>query len=584
MPSGELLDEPAPSSDRMSRLGAALLARTRAFGGSLSLTGLVLAIAAFAASTTPSLIPRGWLYQGVISAFSLLLGYAVGTTARWLLARFGVTAGPRGAARALVRRWLFIVGAVVVVVTLLTGTAAQRRIARLWDLATTPELHLVTTAATALGLALALLLAGRGLRGAAAALGRVLGRWLPRQLAGGLGFVAVTGVLVLVVSGIFQDVVLGSLTATFTARDSTSRPGTEQPEASERSGSPESILAWENLGFEGRTFVSGGPTPEAIAEVTGREARMPIRVYAGLAGHEDSADGPDLDEMAQEVVAELDRTDAWDREVLAVVTTTGTGWVDPLAVEALEYVTGGDSAIAAMQYSVNPSWVTLVLDLGQPARAGAALFDAVQSRWADLPPDDRPRLVTFGVSLGSFGSQSAFGSLEDFSSRADGAVWAGTPRFTPLWSDITASRDAGSPEIHPVLDGGAVVRWGSANGGDQLFEELGPTGTPRVAYLQHPSDGVVWWWWDTAWHKDDWFSEPHGQDVIPGVQWWPGITGLQLLGDMFVAGSNDVPLGYGHNYGSGYVDAWAWVTQAPGWDADSLADLRTLIETAERPG
>nr|WP_268921384.1 alpha/beta-hydrolase family protein [Serinibacter arcticus] len=205
---------------------------------------------------------------------------------------------------------------------------------------------------------------------------------------------------------------------------------------------------------------------------------MPIRVYAGLAGHDDGLGDVDLDEMAQEVVAELDRTDAWEREVVAVVTTTGTGWVDPLAVQALELVQDGDTAVAAMQYSVNPSWVTLVLDLDQPARAGQALFDAVQSRWAELPEGDRPQLVAFGVSLGSYGSQSAFPSLEDLTARADGAVWAGTPRFTPLWSDLTRARDAGSPEIHPVLDGGATARWGTANGGDQGYADLGPTDSP----------------------------------------------------------------------------------------------------------
>ncbi|WP_419183540.1 alpha/beta-hydrolase family protein [Serinibacter arcticus] len=93
----------------------------------------------------------------------------------------------------------------------------------------------------------------------------------------------------------------------------------------------------------------------------------------------------------------------------------------------------------------------------------------------------------------------------------------------------------------------------------------------------------MWWWWPTAWHEDDWFDERPGQDVVPGVRWWPGITGLQLLADMFVAGSDDVPLGYGHNYGEGYVDAFAWVTGAELDDGD-LARLRETIAATSRPG
>lgn len=560
-----------------------LLGRIARWSHRFSFSGLVLGILAFAASTTPSLIPRGWLYQGVISGFSLIIGYAIGTSLRAIAARFGLTAGPSPAHRVLIRRILLGGGAVVVLATLVTGTASQRRLATLWGLEQTPEAHLMSTAVLALGLALGLLFLGRALRRAVVALGRVLARWLPKQAAGALAFLAVTGLVVGTVSGIFEDVVLSSLTSTFTARDSTSRDGVTEPTSSTRSGSQDSLQAWDTLGFEGRTFVTGGPTVEEIEAETGRPAIEPIRVYAGLASPDESAE-VDFDALAAEVVAELDRTNAWDRAVVAVGTTTGTGWVDPLSVTALEYLQGGDTAIAAMQYSVNPSWVTLVLDIKKPAEAGTALFEAVHARWNELPVDDRPQLVPFGVSLGSYGSQAAFNSLDSLTSRATGAVWAGTPMFTPLWADLTASRDAGSPEIHPVLDGGETVRWATQNGGDQFLDSLGPADLPRVAYLQHPSDGVVWWWWPTAWHRDEWFTEPHGQDVIAGVRWWPVVTGLQLLGDMFVAGSSDVPLGYGHNYGSGYVDSWYWVTQPDGWDEASIEQLRQTVISSVRPG
>src|SRR5690606_37390016 len=114
------------------------------------------------------------------------------------------------------------------------------------------------------------------------------------------------------------------------------------------------------------------------------EAKMPIRVYAGL----DSTEGGELDDVAALVVTELDRTNAWAREVLVVTTTTGTGWVDPAMSESIELMHAGDTAIAAMQYSFLPSWVSFVADRATPPEAGKALFEAVYAAWSERPKDD----------------------------------------------------------------------------------------------------------------------------------------------------------------------------------------------------
>src|SRR5262245_16379140 len=51
---------------------------------SSSTTGLLVATAFFAASLTPSLLPRTALIQGVISGAALAAGYALGLFVRWL--------------------------------------------------------------------------------------------------------------------------------------------------------------------------------------------------------------------------------------------------------------------------------------------------------------------------------------------------------------------------------------------------------------------------------------------------------------------------------------------------------------------
>lgn len=553
------------------------------FGSSLSLAGILLGTLAFAASTQPSLVPRGWVFQGAISGLSLLIGYGIGVLARWLLRVFGLDRVLPERLHGRVHAGALALFAVVAVVTLLTGAASQRRLAAAWDMEPTAGAHLITTLLLTLAVFTLVLAAGRGLRSGARALRRLLNRWIPRPVSAVVSFAVVTALAVTLVNGLFHDVVLGSITPGFQRGDSEVAPGYEPPSAPERSGSPESGQAWDTLGYQGRIFAAGGPTAEEITAVTGRSAMTPIRLYAGLASQDAPATEVDLDALAEEVVAELDRTNAWARSVLVVTTATGTGWVDPLSAAAVEYVTDGDVAIASMQYSYNPSWVTLVLDLDRPRLAGQALFEAVSTRWQELPEDDRPLLLSYGVSLGSYGSQSSFTSVGSVAARSDGAVWAGTPYFTPFWTGLTRDRDPGTLQKDPVLDGGATARWGIQSSGSQGYEDLGPAEGARIAYLQHPSDGVVWWWFPTFWHKDPWFDEPHIGDTISGVRWYPIITGLQLMGDQFAAGSPTVPLGHGHNYAGGYVDAWSWAT-ARSLPEDELEALRKVVIASPRDG
>src|SRR5690606_25624476 len=93
--------------------------------------------------------------------------------------------------------------------------------------------------------------------------------------------------------------------------------------------------------------------------------------------------------------------------------------------------------------------------------AGKALFEAVHAAWSKRPAEDRPLLLAFGVSLGSYGMQGAFSSLQDVEARTDGALFVGTPYFTDLWKDLTANRDPGSYQWSPVVNGGETVRWGT---------------------------------------------------------------------------------------------------------------------------
>ncbi len=286
----------------------------------------------------------------------------------------------------------------------------------------------------------------------------------------------------------------------------------------------------------------------------------PIRVYAGLSGEGNNPPARSIARTADAVVGELRRTGAFDRKVLAVITTTGTGWVDDWTAQAIEYLSDGDSAIAAMQYSYLPSGVEFLADLTTPEIAGKALFDAVYAAWSALPADSRPLLVVGGESLGSYGGQAAFSSVEDMLNRAQGGVWVGTPHFTRLAAELRAARNPGSPEIAPVIDDGRHIRFATSPS-DLTKDYYGrPFGTwehPRFVYAQHPSDPVVWWDSRLPFQQPDWLTEPRGRDVNDDVTWIPVVTFWQLTMDLPIA--IDAPPGHGHHYTTELVPEWAAV-------------------------
>ena len=361
-------------------------------------------------------------------------------------------------------------------------------------------------------------------------------------------------VLLLVVTVLDSVVLRGGLRvadSVFRATNDTPYPGLVAPTSPLRSGSPASLVRWDTIGREGQAFVAGGRPPSELAAASGRTPVAPIRAYVGLL----AAPGPS--ERAALAVAELERTGAFDRSVLAVVTTTGTGWIDTPTADSLEMIWGGDTAIVATQYSYLPSWLSFVVDRTRAEAEGRALFDAVHARVEQMPPDRRPRLFAFGESLGSQGSEAAFSGVDDARAQADGVLWVGPPNSNRLHAALTARRDPGTPAVLPVVGGGREVRFGATP--EDLARPPGPWDAPRIVYLQHASDPVVWWSPSLLWHRPAWLAEPAGRDVSPAMDWYPVVTFWQVTIDL--TNSLGVPDGHGHQYRGVMLDGWLapWV-------------------------
>ncbi|KUI27994.1 hypothetical protein AU196_05385 [Mycobacterium sp. IS-1742] len=555
--------EQSPPQDRPPLKRAWWLRRYTFFGTAVGLVFLWF-------SLTPSLLPRGPLFQGLVSGGAGATGYAIGVFGVWLvrymLSRDTSPAAPRWAWWALVA--VGVVGQVLMIVYFHVCQDQVR------DAMGVPRMGFwehPLTAVLAIVVLFALVEVGQQIRRLVRFLVGQLNRVAPPRISAVVVVVLLLALTVALLNGVVVRGAMSAINNTFETVNDETDPDTPAPETPLRSGGPQSLASWESLGHQGRIFVSGGPTVEELSAFNGAPATEPIRAYAGL----NSADG--IRATAALAARELLRTGGLDRAVIAVATTTGTGWINEAEASALEYMYNGDTAIVSMQYSFLPSWLSFLVDKENARQAGQALFEAVDALVRELPEARRPRLVVFGESLGSFGGEAPFLALNNLIARTDGALFSGPTFNNTIWTDLTGQRDPGSPEWLPIFDKGDNVRFVARP--DDLGRPDDPWATPRVVYLQHASDPIAWWNPDLLFARPDWLKEPPGYDRTARMKWIPVVTFLQVSADMAVA--VDVPDGHGHVYVKDVVNGWAAVLQPPGWTPEKTEQLRPVLHSDE---
>jgi uncharacterized membrane protein len=529
--------------------------------------GLWFALVFFCLSVTPSLLPRGWAFQGVLTGVLTATGYGLGMLTQWAVRRLIGREYPLVRPNRVAWIILGVASAILIPVFLFLGSGWQQEIHELMGAESDGRyLYLGVLILGALLFA-GLVGLGRLLRRAARALTRFLGRWIPAPAARLVGTAVVVVLAIFTFNGVILDGLLTIMDNSFKTVNGETKPGVAAPTESTRSGGPGSLITWASLGNEGRRFAAGGPTQAELQQFSGAAPQQPIRIYAGL----ESA--PSTPERAALAVRDLQRAGGFSRKVLLVVTTTGTGWVDAKAIEPLEYMYNGDTALIGMQYSYLPSWLSFLVDKARAKDAGRELFDEVYRVWSVMPVGQRPKLLVFGESLGSFGGESAFSGAADMRNRTDGILFLGPPNDNTLWREFVADRDAGTPQIEPTYRNGVTVQF--ATDPNDLPVGSSSWTRPRVVYLQHPSDPIVWWSPGLLLNRPDWLSEERGDDVLPNMRWYPFVTFWQTSADM--AFSTGVPGGHGHNYGVEPVKAWLAIAAPDGWTADKTAALEKII-------
>jgi uncharacterized membrane protein len=548
----------------------------------LEFTGAAFAAIFFCLSLTPSLLPRDWIMGGITGGINAAIGYGIGVLVAAMLrvALRGRSWWP------LPRRWRYGLRAGIVTLSIgssllmvIPAAAWQRRIAALMGIEGPATTGYLRTVAVALAVGGALVAAARLIRDVIKALARLIIRRLhvDDEVAMFIGTAIVVILMVTLVNGVLVRGLLTGASAVFQPKNATTRPGIEQPQRSERAGSPASFAPWDSLGFQGRNFVGTGPDAAELTELNGRPAKEPIRIYAGLQS------APTAEARVSVLLSELQRTRAFDRSLLVIIPTTGTGWVDPVAARSIESMYNGDTALVAMQYSYLPSWISFLADRDKSVQAGRAMVDGIHRRWLQWPAERRPTLALYGESLGSMAGQGAFGFLPDVEDRGFTSVlWVGPPNSSNLWRALTLRRDPGTPEVQPRYDNGRTVRFAQASSAEEIAAVAArpPWSRTRVLFLQHASDPVVWWSPDLLFEKPDWLDEPPGFDRSPAMRWYPIVTFLQVSADMAgnVTNAAGTPDGHGHNYGDSQLDGWVAVAAPDGWTRVDTDRIRRSLE------
>lgn len=512
----------------------------------LSLGGMVGGLLFFCLSFTPSLLPRGYVLQGVAAGLSFATGYGLAVA----VAHFYHKLPKKYQFIVPIRIKQIVLGLLIVVsvVFLSLGFHWQQQVREVTQAAPTPADYPIRVLLIATLLSALFLWMGRGIRHLGRYCAGKLSKFLGPKPSMYLGGVLAAILLIFLVNGIFLRLAFGFINFSFGLANKGTPEGVHQTQDSSNSGSMASTIDWNTLGEKGREFVATGPSKNDIEKFSGAgQGRQPSRLYVGL----ESA--PTLQERVDLLVNELDRTKAADRKAVLIAIPTGSGGINAKSVQSVEYLFDGNVSTLGIQYSYLPSWLSFLADQETARDNGKVLVEAVYTWWNHLNPNQRPKLLMYGESLGTLGADGAFSGASDMQNRMSGILLVGPPHANNLWANIVSKREAGTRQVLPTYQNGETVRF--SDGQTSLSDTPNkPTWhTNRVGFIQHGSDPVVWGALNLFWSKPDWLKEQRGSDVLSAMHWYPFVTGWQVALDLpFAFGATP---GHGHRY-SNITESW----------------------------
>ena len=217
----------------------------------------------------------------------------------------------------------------------------------------------------------------------------------------------------------------------------------------------------------------------SIETVMGEPAvAAPVQVYVGL----DSA--PTVRERVDLALAEMERTGAFDRSLLVLVSPTGLGYVNYVALAATQYLSRGDMASVTMQYSRRPSPLSLGR-VGQAREQNRLLWLRILERVA---ADGGAR------APGSCCSARAWARTPARTSSCTGAPWACRPSASTAPCGSVRPTAASGCTRSPGRSGSTSTATGSPWSTTSTSCAPSPQergALPPYVLLSHDNDGVT---------------------------------------------------------------------------------------------
>lgn len=301
-----------------------------------------------------------------------------------------------------------------------------------------------------------------------------------------------------------------------TASHAVERAHAARPTRPEVTGSPGSHIPWTDQSLEGRRWLTMTLTRERIEEVMGEPADQPIRLYAPLGA------ARTIQERAELLLAEIDRTQALRRPVFVLCTPTGSGYVNYVATETVELLTRGRCASASIQYSVLPSALSLAR-VGLGAVQTRIVLNGIVARLLDMPAHERPRFCMIGESLGAGVGMEPFagqgiGAVDGVG--LDAAIWLGTPAGNAWREQLWGGRPLGTP---PAVGPGDAYLPRSI--GDWLDLPAHERARVRFLFLDNGNDPVPKTAAPLLWRRPPWLGpDDQRPPGAPRHTWWIPVT------------------------------------------------------------
>jgi len=533
----------------------------------LSSPGVLVGTLFFAFSLTPSLLPRSALMQGIVSGLSFAAGYGLAVLGDSIWHYLELPEW-KGRALRIAHGVAWAVCLITAAVFLWKASDWQNSIRALMGMPPAEGTRPFTVGLIAAALFALVLLVARLFRLTCRAVSRFSSRFVPHRVSVLIGIVVAAAAFWSVIDGVLFRAVLRAADTSFQRLDALIDADIAPPADPLRSGSAESLLDWQDLGRQGRAFISSGPTQAELRDFFGDEVAAPIRVYVGLNSAETA------EERSRLALAELERTGAFERSVLLIITPTGTGWVDPGGIDTIEYLHRGDIASVAVQYSYLESALSLLIEPEHGEETARTLFRDVYEYWTKLPRDRRPALYLYGLSLGALHSDNSFEIYDVIGDVFQGALWTGPPYRSETWRSATERRVPGSPAWLPRFRDSTVIRFTDQH--NRLAIPGVRWGPLRIAFLQYATDPITFFDPRMVYRAPEWLAPPRGPDVTPELRWIPIVTMLQVLADM--RAGDITPRGHGHKYAAEhYIDSWVALTEPRGWSERDTQRLKALF-------